>query len=198
MLISSTTTAIGAFKVVTPEGVVPEQWTEYSFDVPAGTKYFAVHSVATDSFMLMLDDFEFKAAPIAPPVLTGFDIYRDGVKLNATPLDEAAYTDAVAEDGVYNYVVTALWDKGVSKGSNAAVAYVGVSGIDAAVSEGVAIAAADKAIVVSGAAGLEITVSAIDGKTVFEGHGKDVTTITVAQGIYVVKAGKTVAKIIVR
>lgn len=198
VLISSTTTAISAFKVVTPEGVVPEQWTEYRFDVPAGTKYFAVHSVATDSFMLMLDDFEFKAAPIAPPVLTGFDIYRDGVKLNATPLDEAAYTDAVAEDGVYNYVVTALWDKGVSKGSNAAVAYVGVSGIDAAVSEGVAIAAADKAIVVSGAAGLEITVSAIDGKTVFEGQGKDVTTITVAQGIYVVKAGKTVAKIIVR
>lgn len=198
VLISSTTTAISAFKVVTPEGVVPEQWTEYSFDVPAGTKYFAVHSVATDSFMLMLDDFEFKAAPIAPPVLTGFDIYRDGVKLNATPLDEAAYTDAVAEDGVYNYVVTAIWDKGVSKGSNAAVAYVGVSGIDAAVSEGVAIAAADKAIVVSGATGLEITVSAIDGKTVFEGQGKDVTTITVAQGIYVVKAGKTVAKIIVR
>lgn len=195
VLISSTTTAIGAFKVVTPEGVVPEQWTEYSFDVPAGTKYFAVHSVATDAFMLMLDDFEFKAAI---PVLTGFDIYRDGVKLNATPLDEAAYTDAVAENGVYNYVVTARWDKGVSKGSNAAVAYVGVSGIDAAVSEGVAIAAADKAIVVSGAAGLEITVSVIDGKTVFEGQGKDVTTITVAQGVYVVKAGKTVAKIIVR
>ena len=198
VLISSTTTATNAFKVVTPEGVVPGEWTNYTFEVPAGTKYFAVHSVAVDSFMLMLDDFEFKAAPVVPPVLTGFDIYRDGVKLNATPLDEAAYTDVLAENGTYNYAVTAIWDKGVSKGSNVAVANVGVSGIDAAVSEGVAIAAADKAIVVSGAAGLEITVSAIDGKTVFEGQGKDVTTITVAQGVYVVKAGKTVAKIIVR
>lgn len=192
---SSTTTATSAFTVVKPESVVPAEWTEYTVDLPAGTKYFAVHCISTNKFMLMLDDFEFK---VMPPMLTGFDIYRDGVKLNTEPLDEAAYTDVPAADGAYNYVVTARWDKGVSKGSNVAVAYVGVSGIDAAVSEGVAIASADKAIVVSGAAGLEITVSAVDGKTVFEGQGKDVNTIPVAQGVYVVKAGKTVAKIIVR
>ena len=46
--------------------------------------------------------------------------------------------------------------------------------------------------------GKAITVSSIDGKTIFAGEGNAVTTVSVGQGIYIVKAADTVAKIIVR
>lgn len=39
-----------------PDIIVPNEWTEYSFDIPAGANYFAIRSCASDSFMLMLDD----------------------------------------------------------------------------------------------------------------------------------------------
>ena len=148
--------------------------------------------------MLMLDDFTFISTKNAvPPSLIGFDIYRNGEKLNSDLLDEGYYEDVVPADGIYSYAVLTHYDQGVSSSSNVAEVTVGASGIEAATT-GITIAATDKAIVVSGAEGKAITVSSIDGKTIFAGEGNAVTTVSVGQGIYIVKAADTVAKIIVR
>ena len=32
--------------------------------LPKGTRYFAIHSIATDSYALMIDDIEYEMAPI--------------------------------------------------------------------------------------------------------------------------------------
>ena len=47
-----------------------------------------------------------------------YNIYRDGVKLNAEPVGETRYTDATATDGEHSYVVTVVYDKGESAASN--------------------------------------------------------------------------------
>lgn len=197
VLYSTTDKTIASFKSISKQRSIPAEWTEYTADLPEGAKYFAVRYDATDTFMLMLDDFTFEAKPETPPTLTGFNIYRDGNKINTEPLDEGFYAEDL-ENGTYSYVVTALYDKGESKGSNVAEITVDDnSGIEAATSA-ITIEGADKAIVITGAEGLEVTISAVDGKTLFAGEATATLTVPVAQGIYIVKAGNTVAKIIVR
>ena len=113
-------------------GTVPGDWTEYSFDVPAGARHFAVHSHATGSFMLMLDDFTFTAAGAnAELSLVGYDVYRDGVKITAEPTGETEFVDGEATAGSHTYVVVTVYDKGVSAPSNAVtVVATGISEIE--------------------------------------------------------------------
>lgn len=44
--------------------------------------------------------------------LLGFDIYRDGTKLNNTPLKALSYLDENISEGNYEYMVNSLWNKG--------------------------------------------------------------------------------------
>jgi hypothetical protein len=45
----------------------------------------------------------------------GVNIYRDGVKLNTDPLNEALFTDENLDEGVYLYEVTKVYDEGESQ-----------------------------------------------------------------------------------
>ena len=71
------------------------------------------------------------------------------------------------------------------------------SGIDA-VGAGMTIGAADGAIVIKGAEGTLVTVADVAGKVIYRGEAEGETRISVAAGVYVVQAGRTTAKLIVR
>lgn len=201
VLYSTTDTNVASFTVVVGSTVnpVPGDWTQYNVELPAGALYFAVRSFASSSFMLMLDDFEFKA-DTSMPTITGFNVYRDGVKVNSDLLDEGYFADNLDADGKYTYAVTATYLEGESRGSNRVEAQVGeVGGIAAVTNGSVTIEAANGTITVTGAEGKTLTISAVDGKNVFTTDAaKATTTVAVAQGVYVVKAGDTVAKVIVK
>lgn len=119
-LYSTTGTETSDFIPVGSKKNISTTWTEYSFEVPAGALYFAVRNHDTDAFMLMLDDFTFAAAGASAELsIAGYDVYRDGVKITTEPTGETEFTDADATDGDHTYVVVAVYDKGISKGSNA-------------------------------------------------------------------------------
>lgn len=119
-LYSTTGTETSDFILVGSKKNISTTWTEYSFEVPAGALYFAVRNHDTDAFMLMLDDFTFAPAGASAELsIAGYDVYRDGVKITTEPTGETEFTDADAEDGLHTYVVVAVYDKGISKGSNA-------------------------------------------------------------------------------
>lgn len=42
--------------------------------------------------------------------LLGFDLYRNGEKINSTPLVELSYADKNLKDGEYSYMVNSLWN----------------------------------------------------------------------------------------
>lgn len=51
--------------------------------------------------------------------LIGYNVYRDGVRLNDTPLTSAGYTDdGVADGSNHTYAVTAVYKQGESNYSN--------------------------------------------------------------------------------
>ncbi len=179
---------------------LPSDWTYIDFEVPAGAKYFAINSCATNAFMLMVDDVTFIPAGAPVTVLfSNYDIYRDGVKINDTAVETCEYTDANVVDGTtYSYSVVTVYNKGVSLPSNVATITYQLSGLDSVTGESVTIASARNSIIVTGAEGLQVTVYAVDGKTLYAGQGQAKTVIPANQGVYVVKAGQTVRKVIVK
>ena len=98
---------------------VSEGWREYTFDVPEGTRYFAVRCIRR-SVMLMIDDFNY--APAAtdelPRTLTGYNVYCNGEFIAFVPAPETSYTCALGESDA-SYCVSAVYEQGESLPSNA-------------------------------------------------------------------------------
>lgn len=91
-------------------------WKEYSYDLPAGTRYFAVRVTSEDAFALLFDDFTFvpDSTGAQNVVLTGYNVYRDGENIAALPSTSVNFTDASAGTGKHIYNVSAVYDKGES------------------------------------------------------------------------------------
>lgn len=175
--------------------VAASTWHPISFNVPAGTKYFAIRNHSRGAFMLMLDDFEFIPAINDDNLsLVGYNVYRDGSKINDTPVAEPAYTDpaALAARSIPTYRVTAVYDKGESKGSNEVV-IIATSVND--ISSRLSIRSGHGFIYVDNAGDSLIRVHSLDGKTIYSGHD---SKIAVAPGIYLVEVSETTAKVMVR
>lgn len=78
-----------------------ESWVEYRYHLPEGARYFAINCVSDGSFAMFVDDATFNDLTVPAWTLTGYDVYRDGVKIghsattaftDDTPLDKAVYT----------------------------------------------------------------------------------------------------------
>lgn len=196
MLYSTTGLETSQFVAVRNVSAVPGEWTEYTFDVPEGAKYFAIRSYGTDAFMLMLDDFTFSVASASANLsIVGYDVYRDGVKITKEPTAETEYVDTEAPAGKHSYVVVVVYDKGTSAPSN--VATVDLSGVGA-LNGALAVKAGKGNIAVSGAEGELVTVAAADGKVVYNSVADGKVSVDVPAGVYVVKAGKKATKVVVK
>ena len=184
------------FTVVKTVNAVPGNWTLYDAELPAGARYLAVHSCATGAFMLMLDDFTFEAGSINDMLeLKGYDIYRNGEKLNAETLAETAYLDSEAPEGTHTYSVLAVYNLGFS--APVSVDNVEMSGIDSILA-GIRVYSDGGRIVIEGAADKAIQVCAADGRTIFSAFAATRTEIGVAEGIYLVTVDGRTVKLIVR
>ncbi|MCM1503947.1 MAG: choice-of-anchor J domain-containing protein [Muribaculum sp.] len=177
-------------------GTVPGDWTLYTAALPAGAKYFAIRSCATSSWMLMLDDVTYETGmDFSKLSVVGYNVYRNGVKLNDEPVEEPEFLDATATAQNNEYAVTAVYAEGESKASEKLL--ISTTGLDQVVA-GVEIVAEVGQIIVTGAEGLEVSVVAVDGKVVYAAAGQAKTVVNVAAGVYVVKAGDKVAKVLVK
>lgn len=108
------------FKVLKDKHVVPTSWAKSEYALPEGTKYFAIVASSTDGYATLIDDINYLPAASAALQLSlvGYNIYRDGIKVNATPVPTTQFTDEVG--GAHTYNVTAVYDKGEARFSNSA------------------------------------------------------------------------------
>ena len=88
------------------------EWTLRSFELPAGTKYFAIHHISNDVFGMMVDDVTYEGivpsyAPTAP---VSYNIYLDGELVGNVPANEArTYTFSNLAAGDYECSVSAVY-----------------------------------------------------------------------------------------
>lgn len=100
-----------------PYEEVPEEWTIMSYKVPKEAKYVTINCVSYEAFMLFIDDIFIgtnNVRPKAPAAakVVGFNIYRDGVRINSTPSEYVYYDDVVPDYGNYVYTVSAVYADG--------------------------------------------------------------------------------------
>ncbi len=189
-------------EVIGTETAVPVGWTEYTYYVPAGAKHFAIRSTGTRAYMLRVDDVTFCAADGTAKTYTleGYNVYRDGAKINTETVTETTYTDATADAAVdHFYRVTALYAGGESGYTNRVeIGASNLSGVE--LERGGALAprvcADGRVICISGAEGQPVGIYRADGACVYTGTGN--ARVSATTGVYIVKVGTAVSKLIIR
>lgn len=98
-----------------PYEEAPAKWTLMQYTIPKEAKYVTINCVSNDAFMFLVDDIFIGTNKVRPKVksvekqLIGFNVYRNGKKLNDTPTDKVIYTDNVSEFGDYQYTVSCVY-----------------------------------------------------------------------------------------
>lgn len=178
------------FKSLAVKEQISGDWTQYTFDIPTGTKYFAIRNIGAAAFMLMVDDVEYEAAPLK---VTGYNVYRNGVKINDTPVITTAYTDG-NPGSEPSYMVSAVYTNDESDPS----APAGLSGIEDVTGDDWNVYVADRQIVIDVMTPCSIQLTSVSGIVVYGGVIDRPTSIPVTPGVYLVKAGSKVTKLTVK
>ena len=175
---------------------VAATWTRYEAQLPAGAMHFAIRSCSTDPFFVMVDDITFTPASTCGLTVDGYNVYRDGTKVNEAPVAATTFTDTVDDPEAHTWTVSAVYARGESGMSDEAKAEE--SGISDALAGAIRIEARSGRIIVTGAEGHNLTISAADGVLLYNATATARTEVEAATGIYIVKAGPKVAKVAVR
>ncbi len=173
-------------------------WQLLHFALPEGSRYFAIQNVGDNGTGIMIDDIMYHGYPTTAFIPDGYNVYRDGKKLNDEPLTERKYTDFdIASGNSYRYSIAPVF--GNREGRMSDYLLIEASGIGTtSVDSGIEIATAPGAIIVTGACGRRISVCAVDGRLVASVAAEATERIEVAPGVYIVNAGETTSKIVVR
>lgn len=94
---------------------VPQGWTNYTAELPEGTRFFAIRYCSSNLYLFALDDIEFDRGDFSPK---GFNVYSDGVRIAS--LDASTLNFLVEGTDAFNhtYNVTVVYDNGESPMSN--------------------------------------------------------------------------------
>ncbi len=195
MLYSKGGTEVDDFVKIASQTVSANSWQRFSAELPDGAEYFAIRCVSDNCFMLFVDDVTYIPAGAERLSLEfkGYNVYRNGQRLNTEPLQTTAFTDITPLAAKNSYMATVVWGEGESAPSD--IVTLDLSGLDTAGLSALSIRAEGHEIVVEGAEGRVVTVTAPDGKTLFNGIASGVTRIGVDSGIYIVAAGRNVVKL---
>lgn len=109
---SSTDSEMASFTKVGDGQITTDDWAEFSFDLPAGTKFFAIRHTSKDVFALFVDDITFLQAGAE---VASYNIYVDQVVNMAVQAPEttANVNGENLEDGIHQFSVTAVYTNGV-------------------------------------------------------------------------------------
>lgn len=200
VLYSTTDNNTASFRSV--DGVITAQkdWTLYTYELPLTAKYFAIRYRSTDKFIFYLDDLKYTAkASLDGFDLTGYRVYRNGVALTDLPASTTSFNDPALAEGRYTYKVAALYGQRESGTGDGTTVVVGNVGIGDGVSATAACVETDgRHIVVTGAAGEACDITDAAGLVVYRGEGCDTYRAEVAPGVYMVRVGASVTKVVVK
>lgn len=142
--------------------------------------------------MLMLDDFTFNVAPM---LVDGYKVYRDGKRVNDDLVSDVLYTDYGCPGGKHPYHVTAIYKDGdESAPSNAFYINNSVQVIP----DGVTVEDGKGYIAVAGAEGKSVTVVNIAGMVCYDAVPENEVKIMLPEGVYLVRISGVSVKVIVR
>lgn len=169
------------------------EWEEFKFNLPEDVQYFAIRYVSITNFAVMVDDITYTPSNGSMPEVIGYNVYRNGVKINDVPLTEATYSETLPS-GEVRYAVSAVYKHGESGVSN--VVKLG-TGIDDVENSPIKVYTEAGTIVVEAQEPVETEIYSVDGMRIYSQSVENQSRFDVESGIYVVRIGKAVYKVIV-
>ena len=167
----------------------PCAWTQYSYELPEGTKYFAI--VFTSNLTgLAIDDITYQGKALT---LNGYNIYRDGKQVATVPAATTTWTDnGVVGDHVY--MVSAVYTEGESSTQkvSTALAVFSINGEQNRVTAG------NASLDFYCTASQQVAVYTVSGQLMFSGVVKGNQHVALPAGEYIVKMGKRSVNMLVR
>ncbi len=197
-LYSTTGTSLNDFKSLGGYQGIPSRWVEVEVELPAGARYLAIRCISNYQLMFCVDDVTFVTADAEHIDMThtGYNIWRDGERINTEPVKSPSFIDTTADEGKHTYHVTSLYDLGESAASNAATVKE-MDAVESIEADNVRIYASGNTIMIEGIAASEpVVVATIDGIVLWQGQGS--SRVAADNGIYIVRAGNHTAKVIVK
>lgn len=184
-------TLLGETVVLTSPG-----WNKYTYTLPADAAYFAIHYITNgnDGFTTMFDDISYTAGYDEVEFL-GYNLYVNGTAVNSDPIQEQRYVIDYDPETLISAGVSAIYYEGESE----AVGETFAAGVASPEADAIDVKGGNGTISITGAEGILIAVYDTLGNQVSRTEGTDGTTvIKLDGGIYVVKAGRTAFKVLVR
>ena len=171
VLYSMSSTDTTTFVVAVDTFVVNnEAWTRYEANLPEGAKYFVLQCVSDEGYVLLIDEIEFQVEPLE---VKGYKLYRNGVLEKEFGPQETTFTDGRASKSDL-FTVVAVYEEGESNPSNA-ISVDLLNGVSTGINK------------------VQDTDSVVT--EIYNLRGQRVNSMNMP-GIYVVKKGNTVQKLI--
>lgn len=191
IMYSASGTDISDFTVL-KDGVAKAQWEEVKVDLPADANYFAIHYNATDQMGIMVDNVSY--VPVTSSLkIQGYNVFRNGQKLNGELVKTTTYTDNELPDGDVVYRVAAVYDRGTSNASEPySLVRSGVSGLGHEVCTVRVVAGT---LMVTAPESVQLRVYGIDGKAVMNTTVNGTESYTLPGGFYIVEIGGRTFKV---
>lgn len=178
---------------------IPGTWMKLEVNIPEGARRVAFNCNSNDAAELLIDDISYMTTYEAQGIdIVGYNVYRDGEKLNAEPLKETTYNDATIKDLKHNYAVTCVYNKGGESALSNIPAIDPFVSVEDVVSDAAAVAAGAGYIEVVAQAGTPVAVYSLDGRVVYNGTCEGTMRLEAAAGVYIVKVGRKAVKVVVR
>lgn len=187
------------FQLLETVYTVPTEWTQKTVTLPEGARFFAINETADDGWIFCVDDITYIPAVAGQGIqLVGYNVYRDDICLGQ--ISDASMVDTGVSPGLHNYTVTALYDKGESRACEWLSVDVPVeTGVnDASASVLLRVKAVPSGIVIANHSGYPASVYTTDGHIAATGIEEGETMLPLAPGMYIVSAGPSTIKIILR
>lgn len=169
------------------------EWEEVLVQLPENARYFAIRYTASFRGALMVDDISY--SPInAWLELEGYDIFRDGLKINDVLVEDREYTDAAASAGDHRYSVAAVYDRGTSNASEE-ITVLSTKVNAQTASADVAVSAREGQLEVKSVRPANVQISDASGRLMYNGCVEGTRTFGFAPGIYFVKTQDSTFKV---
>lgn len=191
-LVSYAGTDIEDFRLVERRDHISGEWTLYSYDIPEGSRYFAIRCISNDALMLHVDDVAFTPALRDGLSLTGYNVYVDGNLLTTLGSESRSYDTAGISD-TSDIAVSAVYNAGESRAS-----HIDRSGVASILDNCVLVRGLQGYIGIENAEYADIQVIAIDGTVLFSGEGTPAMKISAEHGVYVVRVNGVSFQVLVR
>lgn len=194
IMYSTTTQDPKEFKVL-QEGEAGFEWEKVEATLPEEARYFAIHYMAEDGWGILIDDISYTSAIYALKV-SGYNIFRNGQKINDALLTEPTFVDTNLPEGNHKYQVSVVYDRGESNASEAVEVSIlsGISEIEA----GIQVYGEKNHITIITENMQPATIYAMDGISIISRNVTGRADFPVQKGMYIVKVGENVFKVAVK